>query len=46
MEKTSKYVTFEVFKAVTKRNAVFWDVMRVALIRRDVSGNVSPLSSG
>jgi hypothetical protein len=27
---------FEVFTAVTKRNAVFWDVMPVTLTRADV----------
>jgi hypothetical protein len=28
---------FEVFTAVTMKNPVFWDVMRVALVRTDVS---------
>jgi hypothetical protein len=30
-------VRFEVFKAVTMNNGVFWDVRRVALVRTDVS---------
>jgi hypothetical protein len=32
-----KYIRFEVFTAVTMKNAVFWDVTRVTLVRTDVS---------
>jgi hypothetical protein len=31
------HVSFEVFTAVTMKNAVFWDVRGVALVRTDVS---------
>jgi hypothetical protein len=31
------YVRFGVFTAVTMKNAVFWDVHLVALVRTDVS---------
>jgi hypothetical protein len=30
-------VRFEVFTAVTMKNGVFWDVHRVALVKTDVS---------
>jgi hypothetical protein len=32
---------FEVFTAVTMKNAVFWDVSRAALVRTDVSEELS-----
>jgi hypothetical protein len=35
--RNSRYVRFEVFTAVTMKNAVFWDVTLVALVRTDVS---------
>jgi hypothetical protein len=35
------YVRFEVFTAVTMRNCVFLDVTRVALVRIDVSEELS-----
>jgi hypothetical protein len=31
------YVRFEVFMAVSMKNAIFWDVSRVALVRTDAS---------
>jgi hypothetical protein len=34
-------VRFEVFTAVTMKNGVFWDVSRVALVRTDVSEELS-----
>jgi hypothetical protein len=34
-------VTFEFFTAVTMKNGVFWDVSRVALVRTDVSEELS-----
>jgi hypothetical protein len=34
-------VRFEVFTAVTMKNGVFWDVNRVALVRTDVSEELS-----
>jgi hypothetical protein len=36
-----KYVRFEVFTAVTMKNGVFWDVRHVALVRTDVSEELS-----
>jgi hypothetical protein len=36
-----KYVRFEVLTAVTVKNSVFWDVRRVALVRTDVSEELS-----
>jgi hypothetical protein len=30
-------VRFEIFTAVTLKNAVFWDVTRMAVVRTDVS---------
>jgi hypothetical protein len=35
------YVRFEVFTAVTMKNDVFWDLRRVALIRTEVSKELS-----
>jgi hypothetical protein len=32
--------------AVTMKNAVFWDVTHMALVRTDVSENLVPPSSG
>jgi hypothetical protein len=34
-------VRFEVFTAVTMKNSIFWDVTRVALVRTDVSEELS-----
>jgi hypothetical protein len=37
-EETKKmYVTFEVFMAMTMKNAIFWEVMPCTLVRTDVS---------
>jgi hypothetical protein len=35
------FVRFEVFTAVTMKNGVFWDLGRVALVRTDVSEELS-----
>jgi hypothetical protein len=35
------YVRFEVFTAVTMKNGVFWNVTLVALVRTDVSKELS-----
>jgi hypothetical protein len=37
----SSFVTFEIFTAMTMKNGVFWDVMPVALVRTDVSEELS-----
>jgi hypothetical protein len=34
-------VRFEVFTAVTRKNGIFWDVSRVALVRTDLSEELS-----
>jgi hypothetical protein len=41
MEILFRHVRCEVFKAVTMKNGVFWDVSRVALVRSDVSEELS-----
>jgi hypothetical protein len=35
------YIRFEVFTAVTVKNGIFWELRRVALVRTDVSGELS-----
>jgi hypothetical protein len=40
-EKEFIILRFEVFAAVTMKNGVFWDVRRVALVRTDVSEELS-----
>jgi hypothetical protein len=40
MQKTKIYLRVEVFTTVSMKNAIFWDVISVALVRNDVLGGM------